>query len=1159
MAIVENISKTLASLSSGRSLEPGEQANVDVTLPNEASMIAAGVLLVVNPDTAPNAPSTPPTLQPVLAPVVAVATSNVASRSGTVTVDSVALTAGQRVLLTGQSTASQDGVWVVQAAAWTRPTDFPAAGVITSCAVLALQGTVNANTLWQLQVTGSLTIDTTAQTWVQVSGGGGGSGVTAGAAATGFTPGALVAVDDSGNQADGPLTTALATVQSIMPNMQSSARVAAGDDAYTSYALKNLRKFIAWLENNDLDPATYGHIGEISWPNDTVYNGGIFDDRRAWNKLGARYFDIALQAGMWVTPWFAGTRQAFHWSGWYGPPHDTTVGAPVSVANSQAAVLEGATLYTGKLGINWEDGEQNASGYYGIPDGTTGTFSNAREGGYVFNPVGQTMVTDASGRTGGAGKGILAWGYGDAASYAFLASRPNLGHIRLTVRWERLQRTFGGALDVTELARLDAGVAAAGAAGLGVIIDLHNFGIYWLDNGTVGVAKSIGGATCTQADFVDLWTKLSTHYKTNAHVIGYELCNEPDSATGWTTVCQAAVTAIRGNGDTKLLIISPPVTATFDGTVVPFITDSANNYRYTLHDYFDTGAFFPHPYSYYGALAQQLGYVAETVPALAAAPVQRPTGTRTAIAAAVSDAITALEVAGIAPASVQGAEDFTGSDTTSIDNRGRWFGSAAIGISSDKGYFSADSDPAFMLMQTNLTDAAVRATLTLSGTRANIGVLGRCYNGATAFLSAYLNKASGADTITLNIGGSQLEQVTGAGLTLGATYELVLQMIGSAVTVFLNGVSVITHTLSGTIMAEMAGSCVHGIMGYVSSSSTDDDKASRFLAFEVDAAPARAPLYDAIEITPSSGDYTAGLADVGSMIEQTSSAANVVSFPSDADEAWPSGSDVEVAQTGSGQTTLQFAVGAAVLDDTDPSMSSPAYGRARHLPAANTWLVTGRLPTSVLSIPSPIRFYDMSRQSGSDGVGTATLHDYGTDGLDGSASSQPIYKAAIQNGNAVARFDGSPDLRQFAIPDLSALTAGHVFIALKINVDPPTDSASAGLWTMGVTSTSYFPYTDGVIYDDFGTDTRKTVGNPTPSLAAWHIYEVLSGPGLWTARLDGVDLFTTSSNTVAFPSSPILGRSLNGDFGAWMLFDAVQTDGNAAIHRAGLKATWGTP
>lgn len=56
--------------------------------------------------------------------VDAVATANVASLSGTTTIDSVPLLASDRVLLTAQTDLTENGIWVIQAGAWTRPADF---------------------------------------------------------------------------------------------------------------------------------------------------------------------------------------------------------------------------------------------------------------------------------------------------------------------------------------------------------------------------------------------------------------------------------------------------------------------------------------------------------------------------------------------------------------------------------------------------------------------------------------------------------------------------------------------------------------------------------------------------------------------------------------------------------------------------------------------------------------------------------------------------------------------------------------------------------------------------------------------------------------------------------------------------------------------------
>jgi len=56
--------------------------------------------------------------------VLAATENNVASLSGTGTIDGQAVAIGSRVLLMGQSNGTQNGIWVVQSGNWVRPTDF---------------------------------------------------------------------------------------------------------------------------------------------------------------------------------------------------------------------------------------------------------------------------------------------------------------------------------------------------------------------------------------------------------------------------------------------------------------------------------------------------------------------------------------------------------------------------------------------------------------------------------------------------------------------------------------------------------------------------------------------------------------------------------------------------------------------------------------------------------------------------------------------------------------------------------------------------------------------------------------------------------------------------------------------------------------------------
>ena len=112
--------------------------------------------------------------------VVAMSYTNLAL-TGAQTVDGVALVATNRVLLTGQTTASQNGIWVVQTGSWTRPTDFATGSIQTGTYVFVEVGTANSSSGWIENGSTAVTVDTTAQTWTQFSGAGeiiAGSGLT---------------------------------------------------------------------------------------------------------------------------------------------------------------------------------------------------------------------------------------------------------------------------------------------------------------------------------------------------------------------------------------------------------------------------------------------------------------------------------------------------------------------------------------------------------------------------------------------------------------------------------------------------------------------------------------------------------------------------------------------------------------------------------------------------------------------------------------------------------------------------------------------------------------------------------------------------------------------------------------------------------------------
>jgi hypothetical protein len=177
----------------------------------------------------------------------------------------------------------------------------------------------------------------------------------------------------------------------------------------------------------------------------------------------------------------------------------------------------------------------------------------------------------------------------------------------------------------------------------------------------------------------------------------------------------------------------------------------------------------------------------------------------------------------------------------------------------------------------------------------------------------------------------------------------------------------------------------------------------------------------------------------------------------------------------------------------------------------------------------------VSRYADNDAVylteGNALMPDWSNNG----STDMPTLKTAITpTSKAVFRLDGVNDY--FSGPDWSSFTEGTIFLVVKTDADPPSAGTQGGLWTTGTHETCWFTWPgDSTIYDHFGTNARKSTGNPTLSLdGAFRVYCVKSISGEWTSRIDGTEHYTTATNTVAFPVGPFIGggsgQFLDGDF-----------------------------
>lgn len=102
--------------------------------------------------------------------VVCATTANI-TLSGEQTLDGF-LTSASRVLVKNQSAASQNGIYVTAAGAWTRATDMDVWAEVPGSFVFVEQGTLYADTAWVSSANAGGTIGSTSITWSQFAGAG---------------------------------------------------------------------------------------------------------------------------------------------------------------------------------------------------------------------------------------------------------------------------------------------------------------------------------------------------------------------------------------------------------------------------------------------------------------------------------------------------------------------------------------------------------------------------------------------------------------------------------------------------------------------------------------------------------------------------------------------------------------------------------------------------------------------------------------------------------------------------------------------------------------------------------------------------------------------------------------------------------------------------
>ena len=174
--------------------------------------------------------------------------------------------------------------------------------------------------------------------------------------------------------------------------------------------------------------------------------------------------------------------------------------------------------------------------------------------------------------------------------------------VRFPVGWEMLQPnlcTGSTTLSSTELTKLDNAVSMITAAGMDILIDLHNYGSYNYSYFSTCASPPDAGTinlTTTQGYFANFWGQIAAHYASNAKV-KFDLMNEPHVVTAaqMATAAQAAINAIRTAGANQYIFVEGGNSYAdcrqiqYDaGPAFLTLTDSQNKLIAECHNYFDS-------------------------------------------------------------------------------------------------------------------------------------------------------------------------------------------------------------------------------------------------------------------------------------------------------------------------------------------------------------------------------------------------------------------------------------------------------------------------------------------------------------------------------------------------------------------------------------------
>jgi len=168
------------------------------------------------------------------------------------------------------------------------------------------------------------------------------------------------------------------------------------------------------------------------------------------------------------------------------------------------------------------------------------------------------------------------------------------GIIRVPFVFQNIQASSSAPLNEGAMRQLDPVLRECAVRRIVCLLDMHNFGNYYLDDSAAGQGLP-GTIEVSNARLANLWAQIANRYKSNSYV-WFDLMNEPykQTALEWVKTDNAIAAAIRATGATNKIVFQGTAwegawTWVTSGNATQMLKayDPGNNYAFEAHQYLD--------------------------------------------------------------------------------------------------------------------------------------------------------------------------------------------------------------------------------------------------------------------------------------------------------------------------------------------------------------------------------------------------------------------------------------------------------------------------------------------------------------------------------------------------------------------------------------------